>query len=291
MQTSKYLIATERDSQWGLTISTIGYEEIMPGEDYPTKGHADGYYFDLQKGRILNEYQLLYLTEGEGIFQSTNQKPTRIKEGDLFLLFPGEWHTYHPLSQKGWKSYWIGFKGKNVDDRVRAGFLSPTKPIYHVGFSSEIVHLYDEAFVKAKEEAAYSQQTLAGIVNHLVGLMYSLERNIALNKDYNYADIMNRARLRIRESLESSLTIQKIAEELGIGYSNFRKLFKEYTGVAPAMYQQELRLQRAKEMLSTTNLSIKEIAYRLNFDSPDYFSAKFKIKTGRKPSDFRKEAI
>lgn len=289
MQTSKYLIATERDAQWGLTISTVGYEEIGPGDDYPTKGHADGYYFDLQKGRILNEYQLLYLTEGEGIFQSANQKPTRIKEGDLFLLFPGEWHTYHPLPHKGWKSYWIGFKGRNVDDRVRAGFLSPTKPIYHVGFSSEIVHLYEEAFGKAKEEAAYSQQTLAGIVNHLVGLMYSLERNIILNKDYNYADIMNRARLRIRESLESNLTIQKIAEELGIGYSNFRKLFKEYTGVAPAMYQQELRLQRAKEMLSTTNISIKEIAYRLNFDSPDYFSAKFKIKTGRKPSDFRRE--
>ena len=289
MQTSKYLIATERDAQWGLTISTVGYEEIGPGDDYPTKGHADGYYFDLRKGRILNEYQLLYLTEGEGIFQSANQKPTRIKEGDLFLLFPGEWHTYHPLPQKGWKSYWIGFKGRNVDDRVRAGFLSPTKPIYHVGFSSEIVHLYDEAFSKAKEEAAYSQQTLAGIVNHLVGLMYSLERNIILNKDYNYADIMNRARLRIRESLESNLTNQKIAEELGIGYSNFRKLFKEYTGVAPAMYQQELRLQRAKEMLSTTNISIKEIAYRLNFDSPDYFSAKFKIKTGRKPSDFRRE--
>ena len=289
MQTSKYLIATERDAQWGLTISTVGYEEIGPGDDYPTKGHADGYYFDLQKGRILNEYQLLYLTEGEGIFQSANQKPTRIKEGDLFLLFPGEWHTYHPLPHKGWKSYWIGFKGRNVDDRVRAGFLSPTKPIYHVGFSSEIVHLYEEAFGKAKEEAAYSQQTLAGIVNHLVGLMYSLERNIILNKDYNYADIMNRARLRIRESLESNLTIQKIAEELGIGYSNFRKLFKEYTGVAPAMYQQELRLQRAKEMLSTTNISIKEIAYRLNFDSPDYFSAKFNIKTGRKPSDFRRE--
>jgi AraC-like DNA-binding protein len=289
MQTSKYLIANERDALWGLTVSTVGYEEISPGEPYPTKGHADGYYFDLQKGRILNEYQLLYLTEGEGTFQSTNQKPTRIKQGDLFLLFPGEWHTYHPTEYKGWKSYWIGFKGRNVDDRVRAGFLSPTKPIYHVGFSSEIVHLYEEAFLKAKEEAAYSQQILAGIVNHLVGLMYSLERNIVLNKDYNYADIMNRARLRIRESLESDMTIQRIAEELGIGYSNFRKLFKEYTGVAPAMYQQELRLQRAKEMLSTTNLSIKEIAYRLNFDSPDYFSAKFKIKTGRKPSEFRQD--
>ena len=289
MQTSKYLIANERDALWGLTVSTVGYEEIAPGDEYPTRGHADGYYFDLKKGRILNEYQLLYLTEGEGTFESTNQRPTRIKEGDLFLLFPGEWHTYHPLETKGWKSYWIGFKGRNVDDRVRAGFLLPTKPIYHVGFSSEIVHLYDEAFAKAKEEAAYAQQTLAGIVNHLVGLMYSLERNIKLNKQHDYADVINKARLRIREALESNLTIQQIAMDLGIGYSNFRKLFKEYTGFAPAMYQQELRLQRAKELLSTTTLSIKEIAYRLNFDSPDYFSSKFKIKTGRKPSEFREE--
>lgn len=289
MQTSKYLIANERDALWGLTVSTVGYEEIAPGDEYPTRGHADGYYFDLKKGRILNEYQLLYLTEGEGTFESTNQRPTRIKEGDLFLLFPGEWHTYHPLETKGWKSYWIGFKGRNVDDRVRAGFLLPTKPIYHVGFSSEIVHLYDEAFAKAKEEAAYAQQTLAGIVNHLVGLMYSLERNITLNKQHDYADVINKARLRIREALESNLTIQQIAMDLGIGYSNFRKLFKEYTGFAPAMYQQELRLQRAKELLSTTTLSIKEIAYRLNFDSPDYFSSKFKIKTGRKPSEFREE--
>ncbi|MBQ6062631.1 MAG: AraC family transcriptional regulator [Prevotella sp.] len=289
MQTSKYLIANERDALWGLTVSTVGYEEIAPGDEYPTRGHADGYYFDLKKGRILNEYQLLYLTEGEGTFESTNQKPIRIKQGDLFLLFPGEWHSYHPLETKGWKSYWIGFKGRNVDDRVRAGFLSPTKPIYHVGFSSEIVHLYDEAFDKAKEEAAYAQQTLAGIVNHLVGLMYSLERNITLKKQHDYVDVMNKARLRIRESLESNLTIQQIAMDLGIGYSNFRKLFKEYTGIAPAMYQQELRLQRAKELLSTTNLSIKEIAYRLNFDSPDYFSSKFKIKTGRKPSEFRED--
>ena len=289
MQTSKYMLATERDALWGLTVSTVGYEEIAPGDDYPTRGHADGYYFDLKKGRVLNEYQLLYLTEGEGIFESTNQRPIRIKEGDLFLLFPGEWHTYHPLPSRGWKSYWIGFKGRNVNDRVRAGFLSPTKSIYHVGFSSDLVHLYDEAMKTAREEAAYSQQTLAGIVNHLVGLMYSLERNRVLNKDLGHVDMVNRARLRIRESLESDLTIQQVAEEMGISYSNFRKLFKEFTGIAPAMYQQELRLQRAKEMLSTTDMSIKEIAYRLNFESPDYFSSKFRMKTGRKPSDFRQE--
>ncbi|MBR4480867.1 MAG: helix-turn-helix domain-containing protein [Prevotella sp.] len=287
MQISKYLLANERDAQWGLTVSTVGFEHIQPGDPYPTKGHADGYYFDCNKGRTLNEYQLLYNPEGEGIFQSTNQKPVRLKPGDMFLLFPGEWHTYHPDPKVGWKSYWIGFRGKNMDDRVRAGFLAPTKPIYHVGYSFTLEALYKRAYEAAVEEAAYSQQLMAGIVNHLIGMMYSLERNRELSKNQQQVDMISRARMRIRESLESDLTIQQIAEELGVSYSNLRKLFKEHTGLSPATYQQELRLLRAKELLSTTELSIKEIAYRLNFESPDYFSAKFKAKMGLKPSEVR----
>lgn len=287
MQISKYVLANDRDMQWGLTVSTVGYEEIAPGDPYPTRGHADGYYFHVEEGRELNEYQLLYITEGKGVFTSTHQQETELNEGDMFLLFPGEWHTYHPDPETGWKSYWIGFKGKNIDERVGLRFLLREKPIYHIGFSSVIVQLYESAYATATAEEAYSQQLLAGIVNHLIGMMYSLERNIELNKNHAHVDMVNRARLRIREALESSLTIQQVAEELGVSYSNFRKLFKEYTGLSPAAYQQDPKLQRAKELLKTTNLSIKEIAYRLNFDSPDYFSAKFKIKTGRKPSEMR----
>ena len=289
IQTSKYLLANERDALWGLTVSTIGYEEIAPGDSYPTRGHADGYYFELERGRELNEYQLLYLTEGEGIFHSTNVREAIIREGDLFLLFPGEWHSYHPHPRTGWKSYWIGFRGRNIDDRVRAGFLSPQKPIYHVGFSDEIVRLYKEAYDTALAEAAYSQQMMAGIVNHLIGMMYSLERNIILNRNQFHVNLINKARLRIREALESDLTIQQVAQDLGVSYSNFRKLFKEHTGMSPAIYQQDLRLQRAKELLTTTDLTIKEIAYRLNFESPDYFSYKFKAQTGRRPTELRAE--
>lgn len=290
MQKSKYMLASERDQLWGLTITTVGYEEIAPGESYPTHGHADGYNFEVDKGRILNEYQLLYIIEGEGVFHSDTIREARLHEGDIFLLFPGEWHSYHPLPNKGWKKCWIGFRGHNMDDRVRAGFLSPTKPVYHVGFSDVLISLFRTAYQAAVEEAAYSQQLMAGIVNHLIGHMYSMERNIELQtRNQSHVDMINKARLRIRESLESSLTIQQLAEEMGVSYSNFRKLFKEHTGLSPATYQQDLRLQRAKELLTTTDMSIKEIAYRLNFDSPDYFSSKFKQKTGRKPSDMRKQ--
>lgn len=288
MQISKYMLANDRDALWGLTVTTIGHEKIEPGDPYPTRGHADGYYFELDKGRTLNEYQLLYNPEGEGIFSSAHVKNARLREGDMFLLFPGEWHSYHPLSNRGWTSYWIGFKGRNMDDRVQSGFLSPQKPIYHVGYSDSIIRLYKQAYEAALEEAAYSQQLMAGIVNHLIGMMYSLERNIELkSRNQAHVEMISRAQLRIRESLETPLSIQQVAEELGVSYSNFRKLFKEHTGLSPAIYQQDLKLQRAKELLSTTDMSIKEIAYQLNFESPDYFSAKFKIKTGRRPSELR----
>ena len=42
MQISKYLVVNSKDAQWGLTASTVGYEEIGAGDPYPTRGHADG---------------------------------------------------------------------------------------------------------------------------------------------------------------------------------------------------------------------------------------------------------
>ena len=286
---SKYLLASERDAEWGLTISTVGYEKIDPWEAYPTKGHAYGYYFNIDKGRVLDEYQLLYQPEGEGVFESAHIPETRSKPGDIFLLFPGEWHTYRPLTDKGWTSYWIGFKGKNIDDRVKAGFLSPDKPIYHVGFNNDIISIFEKAMKIADSEDPNYQQTLAGIVNYLIGQMYYLERNCELKKNSDQVDLIAKSKVMIRESLETCITIQEIAQKLGISYSSFRKLFKEYTGIAPAMYQHNLRLQLAKELLTSTDESIKEIAYRLNFGSPDYFSSKFKAKIGMKPSDFREK--
>ena len=290
MQKSKYLVTNERDLLWGLTISTVGYEEILPGEEYPTHGHADGYYFDINKGRELNEYQILYITGGNGVFESVNQRPTRLHDGDIFMLFPHEWHTYHPEESTGWKCFWIGFKGRNMDDRVRAGFLSPRKPIHHAGFSGAMVELFNTALQTAMQEEAYSQQLLAGIVNHLIGLMYSLEKNLILGKNQRHVDLINRARLIIREHICTGLTIQEIAKQLGTNYSTFRQLFKEHTGMSPSLYQKDLKLQRAKELLTTTDLSVKEIAYKLNFETPDYFSSQFKLKTGIRPSEYRSRA-
>jgi transcriptional regulator GlxA family with amidase domain len=65
-------------------------------------------------------------------------------------------------------------------------------------------------------------------------------------------------------------------------------MFKKYTGISPGQYHLQLRLIRAKELLISTDQSIKEISYDLGFQSIYYFSRIFKNKLGVSPSEIRK---
>lgn len=287
MKPFKYIVENEKDALWGLSISTVGYETFNPHDEYPSKEHKSGYYFAPNKGRILQEYQLCYIPEGSGFFESQSLQRCRIEAGTMFLLFPGEWHTYCPDPTTGWKQYWIGFKGINIDVRVKNGFLKKEDPIFHVGINNDIISLYQQAINTAMDENAHFQLMLAGIANHLLGMMYCLDRNRHLNKNRALVEQINKAQVWMQEDLEEPLTIQEIAHKLGMSYSLFRKSFKDYAGLSPAKYLQDIRLQRARELLRTTDLSVKEIAYRLHFETPDYFSAQFRKKVGVSPSQFR----
>ena len=64
-------------------------------------------------------------------------------------------------------------------------------------------------------------------------------------------------------------------------------MFKEYTGVSPAQYQLQQKLLRAKELLTSTPLTISEIAYSLHFENAGQFSTFFTKKEGVMPSEFR----
>ena len=287
MEGIKYIVEDKNCLLCGLAITTVGVENIDMGKEYPTKKHLKDYYFSTKEGRILQEYQMAYISEGKGFFETQTIKKVSIEAGTIFLLFPNEWHTYYPDPLTGWKQYWIGFKGANIDVRVNNGFLTKKNPIYNVGVNEEIVHLFHSAIEVAKRENAYFQQLLAGIANHLIGLMYFLDCNNQFNKNQLIIDKINQARILMRENIENVISVQDIAEEVGMSYSSFRKLFKEYTGLPPTSYFQDLKLQRAKDLLRFTQSSIKEIAYSLNFESPDYFSTQFRKKVGKRPSYFR----
>ena len=81
--------------------------------------------------------------------------------------------------------------------------------------------------------------------------------------------------------------MEDVAAQIGMGYSKFRKVFKEYTGFAPAQYFMRLKMERAKDYLLNTDLSCKEITFRLGFDSASYFNKMFRLYEGITPIQFR----
>jgi AraC-like DNA-binding protein len=82
---------------------------------------------------------------------------------------------------------------------------------------------------------------------------------------------------------------QKMAKDLKLGYSWFRRMFKHYIGLSPIQYQLQLRIQRACRMLSYSSKSSKEIAFDLGFESSSYFTKIFKNKMGVTPQTYRRQ--
>lgn len=285
----KYLVTNEQDKMWGLTINTVGTQTIGAGEDYPPRKHPTRYLFDTSNGRVLSEYQLLFLVQGSGRFYSKATSPdgVRINEGDMFLLFPGAWHNYHPDKDTGWKEMWIGFNGQIIDQWVKTGLISESRPIFHVGLKEEIISLYRQALRCADGQESAYQQMLCGIVCNLISSCIYYNRNIDYHKN-NVQDIISGIRTYILNN-PIEATPESAAAHMNVGYSKMRKLFKQYTGLTLGQYIAEVRTNNAKNLLSNTTLSIGEIAGRTGFINEEYFSTYFKRVTGITPTTYRNQ--
>ena len=101
-----YLTISPQDEGWG----DCGDDGRLPvrsagGAHYPLTSHPDDYNFNPRDGRVLREYQLVYITRGEGIFTSSSCRRQKVSAGSMILLFPGEWHDYYPDPSTGWDEY------------------------------------------------------------------------------------------------------------------------------------------------------------------------------------------
>ena len=93
-----YLVTNEEDDLWGLIVTTVGKQEIKANQIYPPATHPKGYYFHVDEGRVLNEFQLLYLTNGNGVFTYGNSKQSElISEGKMFFF--DAWSVAHLQAQ------------------------------------------------------------------------------------------------------------------------------------------------------------------------------------------------
>jgi AraC-like DNA-binding protein len=281
----KYLTISEEDSNWGLFLNVAGTANILPNTNYPSPSHPSEYYFTWEKGRILDEYQINFITEGAGMLENRfGSFP--LKKGSIFITFPGIWHRYKPALKTGWIETYIGFDGELARKLICKPQFAPEEPVYHFGIKEELLDTFLKIFDLIEKEQPGYQQIASGMVIKLLGYIISFEKQ----KNFSgkpIAKVIEAIRFEMRQKMEEELNLRELAKKHNVSYSFFRKMFKKYTGVSPGQYHLQLRITRAKELLISTDKSIKEISYELGFQSIFYFSNMFKKKEGVTPSYFR----
>jgi len=91
------------------------------------------------------------------------------------------------------------------------------------------------------------------------------------------------------KSLKSGIpTVHYLSEELQVSPGYLSDILRSLTGLNAQQHIHLKLIDKAKEVLSTTNLSVSEVAYLLGFEHPQSFSKLFKLKTTLSPIDFRK---
>lgn len=282
----KYLNPGETDKNWGIYLNVAGKATIPPQTIYPSRGHPTGYFYTWKKGRILDEYQLIYLTDGAGTLENENGV-FDLESGTMILIRPKEYHRYRPKMESGWVEYYVGFSGFLVDHFYQQAESLQQQAFLNCGIQEHFLECYQKIFKQVEEEKLGFQQIASA---HLIEL---LSRLVAFQKQGEFSgkpieQIIQRALLHMRENVESQLDLQALAAQYHVTYANFRKMFKKYTGMSPRQYHLELKMRRAKELVLTSDKSIMEISEELNFESIHYFSRYFKKKMGCSPTVLRK---
>ena len=91
----------------------------------------------------------------------------------------------------------------------------------------------------------------------------------------------------IESDLSEDLSLKIIANAAGLSEYHFLRMFKQSTGLTPHQYVINQRIERGKELLKKTDMSVTEIAYLLGFSTPAHFTHHFRRKTGVTPSSRR----
>jgi len=102
--------------------------------------------------------------------------------------------------------------------------------------------------------------------------------------DYRIEELLTK----IHSDFTLTSNTKKLAESVGVSVSYLHHLFKKETGTSLAKYTKDLRLEKACELLETTNLSVKEIRTKTGLTGKLHFYRDFKQKFGLSPTEYRK---
>ncbi len=256
--------------------------------------------------RVIDSIEIIIGTKGSVFIQQEDEKAV-ISEGDVMLLFPGRIHKGYAPSAKGASFYWVHFKWDEhcciLDEK------SAAEEIYQAGNNPYFSGLNGMVLLPARFHASSTERvgilsrqllhinesryyTGLGVDYLLTSLLIELGEQViaqsASGKSHgNPPGNLTRITEWIRVHLSRNISLRHVAYEFNYTREYLARYFKKHMGMSMQEYINNMKMAKARELLSRADLSVKEIASALGFQDDKYFLKLFKRYEKITPREYR----
>lgn len=236
-------------------------------------------YFIIQ---FILDGQLIYRAGGESVY---------LDKGDMFCLFPEVTVQYGVIPEKPkLQLTWFGLDGEGVRSLLQSVGLTEERPYIRKlgipGLPGMLHQLLDEFHLLKSGSSNYYRwvSKLYEIFDHLAVSTPSAK---PLTREKNAYEWIKESESFMGMHYSSDITVQDVADYVGIHRSHFTVAFSKLFGISPGQYLIRLRMTNGARMLEETDISITEIALSLGYSDIFAFTRAFSNYYGMPPSQYR----
>lgn len=246
--------------------------------------------FSLSAGQFVFEGRddicLIYMRSGAGEIKA-EEKKTKIISGEVVCLWERELVSF---SGDGGEGFLICFSDRFAEELLPSLKIHMDEP-YYVGNDRDVTTLAETIVSEFETEEPNSGMICSA---SLVLLLSYVSRNAVFGASKEKAKELEKispALAAIHSDCASKDGVEEYAKICNLSTSYFSHLFTKIVGMSPMDYKRQRRISIAKNLLSGTNLTAKEISTITGFRDPLYFTRCFKQLVGQTPSEYRAQKL
>jgi AraC-like DNA-binding protein len=234
--------------------------------------------------RVIESYAVMLVRGGAGVYRDrAGEQPLR--PGSMVRLVPGEPHWYGVPGAGTWDETYLTFAGTVFDAARARGLLEPGV----TAISS--VRRWDQRMDSHRTRRppttrAGADREALDVLRLLVDIVEQADGEVGESPSAQGWLAASQALL--GRDLGEELDLSSVAAAVGLGYESWRKRFRSETGVSPARYRLQRRVDAAEEALRRSTLRHSEIAASLGFSDAHHLAKQVRALRGLTPTEIRK---
>jgi AraC family transcriptional regulator, arabinose operon regulatory protein len=233
------------------------------------------------------EVIFIYCSEGEGWCEMAGHRH-QVGKNQLLVINTGTPHVYGADDDSPWTIHWFHAVGANMPHYLERLGVTNEQPIVAFGGDVQLYFLFEDLLEGLQHgftltHLIYAAHSLA----HLMGLILR-HKEEAWHGEASAKERINESLDFMKSHLREPLSVSSLAALVHLSRSHYTALFRRVTGYAPLSFLNHLRMQRAVELLNSTDWPIKQISDQLGFSDQFYFSRAFTKMYSHSPSEHRR---